>query len=108
LQTLIQVICSPGRSVRDAIADDARLAAHRFEVIRERKAGRSPGWTKLKSRSPGSRGSLNIQWSGATRVLTCRVVSKGTGRPSVVVGDFVSYLLKRHGRRVRVITVLPG
>ena len=106
MQTLIQVICSPGLSVRDAIANDARLSRHYFEVVRERKAGRYPGWTKLRSRAFGRRGSLNIQWDGATRILTCRVVNKGSAKPSIVIGDFVNYLLQRHRRRVRLITVL--
>jgi hypothetical protein len=108
VQTLVQVICSPGRSVRDAIANDARLVDHHFEVLQERKAGRSPGWTKLRSHAEGRRGSINIQWNAATRVLSCRVVNKGAGKPNLIVGDFVDYMLQRHRRRVRLITVLPS
>jgi hypothetical protein len=67
LQTLVQVICTPGSSLRDAIANDRRLHVHWFEVLLERKAGRFPGWTKLRSRAPGRKGSINIQWNGATR-----------------------------------------
>lgn len=108
MQTLVQVICSPGSSLRDAIANDRQLAAHWFEVLRERKAGRSPGWTKLRSRAPGRRGTLNIQWSGATRILSCRVVNKGPGKPNLVIGDFVNYVLRRHRRRVKVIAIVLG
>jgi hypothetical protein len=106
LQTLVQVICTPGPSVRDAIADDAKLAAHEFEILRARKAGRSPGWTKLRSRAQRRRGAINIQWNGAAKVLSCRVVNKGSGKPNLVIGDFVNYLLQRHRRRIRLITVL--
>ena len=108
MQTLVQVICTPGLSVRDAIANDRKLSAHDFEIVLERKAGRSPGWTKLRSHAEGRRGSINIQWSAATRVLSCRVVNKGSGKPNLIIGDFVDYLLQRHRRRIKVITVLPG
>lgn len=108
MQTLVQVICTPGLSVRDAIANDAKLDRHNFEVLRERKAGRSPGWTKLRSHAVGRRGSINIQWNAATRVLSCRVVNKGAGKPNLIIGDFVDYMLQRHRRRVKLITVFPG
>jgi hypothetical protein len=94
--------------VRDAIANDRKLDDHNFEVVLERKAGRSPGWTKLRSRAEGRRGSINIQWNAATKVLSCRIVNKGSGKPNLIIGDFVDYLLRRHRRRVKVITVLPG
>ena len=108
MQTLVQVICSPGPSIRDAIANDAKLEAHYFEVVRERKPGRSPGWTKLKSRAEKRRGSINLQWSATTKVLLCRVVNKGAGKPNLIVGDFVDYLLQRHRRRIKIINVVPG
>lgn len=107
MQTLVQVVCTPGASVRDAIANDAKLEAHDFEILFERKPGRSPGWTKLRSRADGRRGTINIQWNGATKVLSCRVVNKGSGKPNLIIGDFVDYLLQRHRRRIRLITVLP-
>lgn len=108
MQTLVQVVCTPGLSVRDAIANDRKLDAHDFEIVLERKAGRSPGWTKLRSRAESRRGSINIQWNAATRVLSCRVVNKGHGKPNLIIGDFVNYLMRRHRRRIRVIAVLPG
>ena len=108
VQTLVQVICTLGPSVRDAIANDAKLDKYYFEVVLERKSGRFPGWTKLRSRALGRRGSINIQWNGATKVLSCRVVNKGPGKPNLIIGDFVNYLLQRHRRRVKLITVLPG
>ena len=95
MQTLVQVICTPGASLRDAIANDAKLGRHYFEILFERKAGRSPGWTKLRSRALGRRGTINIQWNGATKVLSCRVVNKGSGKPNLVIGDFVQVLDQR-------------
>ena len=108
MQTLVLVVCSPGLSVRDAIANDPKLGRHDFEILLERKAGRAPGWTKLRSRAQGRLGSINIQWSAATKVLSCRVVNRGSGKPNLIIGDFVDYLLQRHRRRVKIIAVFPG
>jgi hypothetical protein len=94
--------------MRDAIANDRKLDAHYFEILLERKAGRSPGWTKLRSRADSRRGSINVQWNTATKVLSCRVVNKGAGKPNLIIGDFVGYLLQRHRRRITLIAVLPG
>jgi hypothetical protein len=108
VQTLVQVICTPGPSLRDAIANDPKLDARDFEILLERKAGRFPGWTKLRSRAEGRRGSINLQWNAATRVLSCRVVNKGSGKPNLIIGDFVDYLLQRHRRRIKMVTVFPS
>jgi hypothetical protein len=107
LQTLVHVFCTLGPSVRDAIANDPKLGAHHFEILLERKPGRSPGWTKLRSEAENRRGSINVQWNAATKVLSCRVVNKGAGKPNLIIGDFVDYLLQRHRRRIKLITVLP-
>jgi len=93
--------------MRDAIANDPKLEDHNFEILLEHKAGRAPGRTKLRSRAQGRRGSLNIQWGAATNVRSCRVVNKGSAKPTLLIGDFVDYR-QRHRRRVKLITVLPG
>ena len=108
MQTLVQVICTPGPSLRDAIANDPKLDARDFEILLERKAGRFPGWTKLRSRAEGRRGSINLQWNATTKVLSCRVVNKGSGKPNLIIGDFVDYLMQRHRRRIKMITVFPS
>lgn len=107
MQTLLHIFCTPGLSVRDAIANDPKLSAHHFEILLERKPGRSPGWTKMKSQVEDRRGSINVQWNAATKVLSCRVVNKGSGKPNLIIGDFVDYLLQRHRRRIKLITLLP-
>lgn len=108
MQTLVQVVCTPGPSVRDAIANDPKLDRHHFEILLERKAGRAPGWTKLRSRAQDRRGTINVQWSAATKVLLCRVVNKGAAKPNLIIGDFVDYLLQRHRRRIKLIAVFPA
>ena len=49
MQTVLQVACSNGKSLRDAIAGDTKLAEHGLTIVAERKVGRSPGWTKIRS-----------------------------------------------------------
>lgn len=108
MQTVVQVVCTHGRSLRDAIANDPRLARHDLEIIQEKKPGRSPGWTKLRTTESHRGGSMNVQWDSATSILTCRVINRGSGRPNLIIGDFVDYLLSRYRRRIKLMTVLPG
>lgn len=107
MQTLIQVVCSERKSLRDIIANDEKLAKHNLYVEAKRKPGRSPGWTKLHSIDPEVRGAINLTWQGRVKILTCRVITKGTGKPAIIIGDFVKYLLSRFSRRIESIIVLP-
>ena len=108
MQTVVQVVCSRGHSLRDAIANDRKLTRHDLEVMQEKKPGRSPGWMKVRSTESNRGGSMNVQWDAATSILTCRVINRGSGRPNLIIGDFVDYLLSRHRRRIKLVTVLPG
>jgi hypothetical protein len=108
MQTIIQVVCTPGISLRDSIAKDRRLGDDDFEVIEEKRTGRNPGWTTIKSVYPDRQGSIKIQWLDSADILLCRVINKGGGKPNLIVGDFVDYLLKRYPRRLRSVTILPG
>jgi len=106
MQTVVQVVCNRGRSLRDVIANDRKLT--NLEVVQEKKPGRSPGWTKVRTTEGERSGSMNIQWDAATSILTCRVVNRGAGRPNLIIGYFVDYLLRRQRRRIKLLTVLPG
>ena len=106
MQTVIQVHCSRGQSLRDKIAKDSRLDQHSLYVVKEHQPGRSPGWLKIRSTEPDRRGAINLQWDAAG-VLRCRVVNRGKGKPNLIVGDFLDYLLARHRKRIRVVTLLP-
>ena len=102
MQILIHALCTKGESLREAIANDSRLATHRLEMVREKQPGRAPGWMKVRSAGE-TPGVLNIEWHPQSSVLSARVITRGSGKPSEIVGDFVNYLLRRHGRRVRTI-----
>jgi hypothetical protein len=103
MQILIQVLCSKGKSLREAIAGDARLARHGLQVTRQLQAGRAPGWLKLHS--VDSRGAVNIEWDAQSAVLSARVITRGTRRASPIIGDFVNYVLDRHRGRVQSVVV---
>jgi hypothetical protein len=108
MQTAIVVHCNSNmrRSLREAIASDPRLEDYELRVDRQLKAGRNPGWAKLRA-IDGGPGAVNLEWDGNTRTLTARVVSRSREGPSFTIGLFVEYLLARHGRRIRTITLLP-
>ena len=54
------------------------------------------------------RGAVNIEWDASAAVLKCRVVNRGFGRPNVIVGDFIEYLLACHRRRLRAVVIVPS
>ena len=107
MQILIQTICTRGRSLREAIVNDARLGGHDLSVVEQKRPGRARGWAKLHSTRPDRRGAINLEWDGNTHVLISRVVSRGKGRPNLIVGDYIDYLLARHSRRIQAINVIP-
>jgi hypothetical protein len=53
------------------------------------------------------RGAVNIEWDADTKVLICRVVTRGRGKPNLIIGDFIDYLLKRFSRRIEAINIIP-
>jgi hypothetical protein len=101
MQILIHALCSKGASLREAIAKDAQLGRYGLEKLREKQPGRAPGWMKLRS-GREARGVLNIEWHPQSSMLSARVITR-SGKPSQVVGDFINYLLRRHGGRVKTI-----
>ena len=108
MQTLIQVVCTKGKSLRDAIVNDPKLEKDfSFALGKEREPGRSPGWAKIRSHGDNRQGALNVAWDAKTSILLCRVVNRGAGKPNLIVGDFVDYLLARHCKRIEVVTIIP-
>jgi hypothetical protein len=103
MQILISVLCTKGRSMRQAIADDPRIERYKLQVTREAQPGRAPGWMKLHA-TDETRGALNVEWDAQSAVLSARVVTRGSRKPSPIVGDFVNYLLDRYVGRVQSIT----
>ena len=103
MQIFVQVLCTKGPSVRQRIADDRRIDRFGLQVTKEAQPGRAPGWMKLHA-TDATRGVLNVEWDTQSAVLSARVITRGSRKPSPIVGDFVNYLLQRHAMRVQSIT----
>ena len=67
-----------------------------------------PGRMKIRSTEPDRRGAINVEWDGSSAVLKCRIINRGLGKPHLIVGDFLEYVLGCHKKRVRTITIVPG
>lgn len=108
MQTIVQAICTTGESLRDAIGADTRIGRYGLQVTSQQTPGRSPGWTKLHSvTEPPRPGAINIEWDPRSSMLTCRIVTRGSRKPSVIVGDLVAYLVHEYSARIKAITVVP-
>lgn len=92
MQILVQVVCSKGPSLREAIVTDRKLDSFNLTVTEQKRQGRPHGWAKIHSSSPDRNGALNLEWDGDTSILVCRVVTRGPGRPNLIIGDFVVLL----------------
>lgn len=103
MQITISAICTPGTSLRQGIAQDTQLEKYGLVIEKKQEPGRKPGWLKLHS-SDQERGAINVEWDPAGCMLIARVVTKGSKRPSPIVGDFITYLLSRHSTRIKVIS----
>jgi hypothetical protein len=107
MQTLVQVVCTKGRSLRDVIVNDPKLSSFGLETQKKFQPGRSHGWAKIHSTVPQRTGALNIEWHADTNILLCRIVNRRGGKPNRVLGDFVDYLFARCRRRIEAVNIIP-
>ncbi len=107
MQSVIQVTCYRGASLREALANDRRLEKYNLAVSRQKTPGRSPGWAKLHSTDPDIPGAINLEWDPATKTLMARIVTKGHNTADRITGDFIAYLIRRHRKRIRSVLILP-
>ncbi len=103
MQTLVQVVSSGGKSLRDLIVNDTKLEDFGLRITKKQQPGRAHGWAKIHSSE--SEGALNIEWDAAARILTCRVVNRGRGRPNRIVSELVDYLMARRSSRIQAINI---
>jgi hypothetical protein len=107
MQLLVQVVCTPGKSLRESIAKHARISEHGLVVSQQLNPERSNGWMKLHSTRPDRDGAINVQWDSNSSILLARIVTRGKGDSSLIAGDFVAFLLRRFKRRVHSIILVP-
>jgi len=104
---LVQVVCTRGPSMRDAIARNSKLEDHCLKVAEQKRQNRSPGWTKVLSTVSGRHGAINLEWDADTSILISRVVTRGRGTPSLIIGDFVDFLFSQFLGRIQSINIIP-
>jgi hypothetical protein len=107
MQILVQVVCTRGPSLRDAISKATRLDRHLLRVSEQKRSGRKRGWTKVHSTEPDRRGAINLEWDANTSLLLARVITRGQGKASLIIGDFVHLLMSRYRRRIQAINIIP-
>jgi hypothetical protein len=107
MQTLVQVVCTRGPSLREQIVKHRRIDRYALRVTWQKQPGRKHGWAKIHSTDPKRRGAMNLVWDADTNILLCRVITKGRNRPNLIIGDFVEYVLGRFKRRIEAINIIP-
>ena len=105
MQTIVQVVSTGTKSLRDAIVCDPKLDAFRLVVSEHKRQSRPNGWAKLHLRD--GHGAINLQWHGASQTLICRIVTRG-GEPHDIVGAFTSFLLAQLSKKIHSIQIIPG
>ena len=108
MQTVLQVSCrrKRGLSLRQQIVNDAKIGDFGLHVRVRKVPGRNPGWAKVTS-SEREAGAINIEWDASTSTLLARVVTRRSEPASALIGRFVRYLLSRHAKQIRALTLLP-
>lgn len=109
MQTLVQVVCKPGKSLREAIAKSRGISKFCLEVTLQKRPGRKHGWAKVHGTRKDRRGAMNLEWNANANILTGRVITKGRNRANQLISDFVNFLLGTRLRgRTKSITIFPG
>jgi hypothetical protein len=105
MQVVVQVVCTPGPSLRKLIVGGKLLDEYGLSVSEQKRQGRSNGWAKVHSTEPNRFGALNIEWDSRTSILLCRVVTRRE-KPHRIVGDFADYLIRRFPKRIKSINII--
>jgi hypothetical protein len=104
MQTSIQVFSKGTKSLRDKVLNDSRLVDFGLTVKEQKRATRSPGWSKIQmGRNPGV---INLEWHKASQTLICRIITRKTN-PHQIAGAFISFLLARFYKQIVSIRVCP-
>ena len=106
MQDIILVVCTGGPSLRDKISKDSKIGEFKLIVSEQKRSGRNKGWAKVHS-SEDEYGAINIQWDQSSSVLSCRIVTRKPGKPTTIVGLFITYLLSRHRKQIYAIDIYP-
>ena len=86
------------------------VPAQSFEPVsgRHSQIGEAPGLIQVlqrPARDPFD--AAQLRQLAITSILLARVITRGLGRPNLIVGDFVDFLLKRFRSRIQAINIIP-
>ena len=107
MQILVQVICKKGKSLRDSIVNNKNLTDHLLKASEQKKMNRSKGWAKIHSTEQDRHGAINIEWDSDTSILIARVITKGKGKPNLIIGDFIDFLFSQYRQRIQAVNIIP-
>ncbi len=104
MQIQMQAFARRRDSLRKIIADDLEARPHAVLYLQGFKTPeRAPGWSKILGKDlPGA---INIKWEQSSRMLTARAIAKRGNTPHKLLGEFVAYLIERHGRKVTSMNI---
>jgi hypothetical protein len=104
MQIQMQAFGRKPDSLRKVIADDLSAHPHSELYLQEFKSPeRVPGWSKI--RGINHPGAINIKWDASSRMLTARAIAKRGNTPHKLLGEFIAYLIERHGRKVASVNI---
>jgi len=52
-------------------------------------------------------GHAQSEWDSGVNLLTCRVITKDWNSPWPIIGDFVTYLMKRYEEEIEAVNIYP-
>lgn len=95
-----------GSALFEVITKDSKLGEFEFEVV---KRSRTRGQYKatLASDGEGRHGTVVIEWSASSRIMSFQISTKDGWNPHLITGDVVDYLVARHSNGIDIINVIP-
>jgi len=95
------------QSARRNFQESAPRQSSAQSVGAETQRSFARGWTKVHSTEPDRRGAINLEWDANTNLLLARVITRGQGKPSLIIGDFVHLLMSKYRKRIQAINIIP-
>jgi len=104
MQIQMRAFGKKGGSLRRIITQHLATKHDSILIVKEGKNNkRSKGWAKVTGK--GLSGALNIEWDADQRMLLVRAIAKKDNTPHGLLGQFLAYLIDRHGKNVGSINV---
>jgi hypothetical protein len=104
MQIQMQAFGKKSQSLRALIVKDLRQGKHpTLSVTEALSKDRKPVWAKIKASD--CVGAINVEWDGTQRMLVARAIAERGNSPMPLLGEFLSYLLEKHGKKISGLNV---